>query len=157
MHLLFFMQISPVPKSSPNWAINIWLFIGHLNHSSQIILTCNFWSFSFSFCSFFSKRDITMSPQKPILFLLFIILVSFGSCFGSHVEYPLYKENLHGYYDKHFPRHGKFINPRHQHYGLMTRSDRAYEASMTSPAAVNVDDFGASQGEGGDATNVKEN
>ncbi|KAJ1418508.1 Pectin lyase fold/virulence factor [Sesbania bispinosa] len=81
-----------------------------------------------------------MTPQTPII-SLFIVLAALVLCDGFYIEETLYQTNAENYY---YPLHdGRLIKTRHEHFGLMTRANRATLHSSRPHGMVSVDDFGA--------------
>ncbi|TKY67930.1 Polygalacturonase QRT2 [Spatholobus suberectus] len=79
-----------------------------------------------------------MSPQTPIM-SLFIVLASLVLCNGYYIGEPLHKTNA-----EHYPVHnGRLIKTKHEHFGLITRANRATRLSSRPRGTVSVDDFGA--------------
>ncbi|KAE9616375.1 hypothetical protein Lal_00035073 [Lupinus albus] len=77
-----------------------------------------------------------MSPTRPIV-SLFFILASLSSCFGYHIQEPLYQTSSDPMHD------WRFNNAKHERFGFMTRADRATPRSSRPHGTVSVDDFGA--------------
>ncbi|KAJ1411924.1 Pectin lyase fold/virulence factor [Sesbania bispinosa] len=81
-----------------------------------------------------------MTLQTPII-SLFIVLAALVLCDAFYIEEPLYQTNAENYY---YPLHdGRLIKTRHEHFGLMTRANRATLHSSRPHGMVSVDDFGA--------------
>ena len=80
-----------------------------------------------------------MFPQTPTI-SLFIVLASLVLCNGYYIQEPFYKTNV-----KHYLVHdGRLIKTKHEHFGLLTRANRAIHLSSSRPrGTVSVDDFGA--------------
>lgn len=79
-----------------------------------------------------------MSPQTPTI-PLFIVLASLVLCNGYYLEESFYKTNA-----KHYPVHdGRLIKTKHEHFGLITRANRASHLTSRPRGTVSVDDFGA--------------
>lgn len=90
-----------------------------------------------------------MFPQTPTI-SLFIVLASFVLCNGYYIQEPFYKTNV-----KHYLVHdGRLIKTKHEHFGLITRANRASHLTSRPRGTVSVDDFGA-KADGSDDSEVR--
>lgn len=88
-----------------------------------------------------------MSPQSVVL-SLFIMFISFGSCFGSHKEEAHSQTNSQRY-----TRPRRLLEIKHEHFGIMSRAHKSTPSSR-SQRTFNVANYGAKSSDGRDDNEV---